>query len=105
MGRMARIAATLKQTYREEKAALQKVGLSRARLLKNATDIPEFAASLEHGNRPARPIPGANVRMASGQPMTFFTDGSLRNGYGPKPAMSGRQLRMLRKKLRAARKP
>lgn len=106
MGRMARIAATLKQKYREEKAKLQGVGISRARMVKNAVDIPEIQGYLKvgHETTPAQPIPGANVRMFDKQPMTFFTDGSLRSSYGPKPDMSGRQLRKLRKKVRRARK-
>ncbi len=102
MGRLARIAATLKQKYREEKANLQGVGLSKARMVKNAKDIPEISGYLAKG--PAKPIDGANVRMMNQQPMTFFTDGSLRNGYGARPDLSGRQLRKLRKKIRRNRK-
>lgn len=102
MGRMARIAATLKQKYREEKAALQGVGLSRARMVKNAKDINEIRESLVPG--PPKPIAGANVRMLNQQPMTFFSDGSLRNSYGTKPDISGRQLVKLRKRIRRERK-
>lgn len=103
MGRLARIAATLKQKYREEKAGLQGVGLSKARMVKNAVDIPEIRGYLTKGG-PAKPIEGANVRMMNKQPMTFFTDGSLRNSYGARPELSGRQLVKLRKRLRRARK-
>lgn len=104
MGRLARIAATLKQKYREEKAELQGVALSRARMIKNAKDIPEIAAAIKDHVGPPQPIKGANIRMAGDKPMTFFTDGSLRSSFGPKPEVSGRQFRKRVKMLRRARR-
>lgn len=104
MGRLARIAATLKQKYREEKAHLKGEGISQARMIKNAKDIPQISTELQTVAGPAKPISGANVRMHNGQPMTFFSDGSLRNGYGAKPAITGRQFRKLRKQVRRDRK-
>lgn len=104
MGRLARIASTLKQKYREEKAHLKGEGISHARMVKQAKDIPEIAEKLAVGSGPAQAIKGANITMKDGQPMAFFSDGSLRNLYGAKPEISGRQFRKLRKRVRADRK-
>lgn len=104
MGRLARLASTLKQKYREEKAHLKGEGISKARMIKNAKDIPDIADQVKDRTGPARPIDGANVRMMDRTPMTFFTDGSLRSSFGAKPDVSGRQRRKLRKRLRVEMK-
>jgi hypothetical protein len=99
---LSRIISTLKQKYQEEKAALQGVALSRARMVKQAQDIPEISQALKPGV--PKPIKGAHINMAGNKPMTFFTDGSIRSAFGPKPDISGRQFRKQVKALRRARK-
>jgi hypothetical protein len=103
MGRMARIASTLTQKYHEEKARLKGEGISKARMVKQAKYIPEIATALTV-NGPAKPIPGANVKMHDGDPLTFFTDGSLRSSFGAWPDVSPRQRRKAIKRARAGRR-
>ena len=96
---------TLPRKYEEEKAKLEGRGLSRARRMMGAKEIKEVASQLLNEPHIPRPIPGANLRMHDGTRLTFFTDGSLRNSYGPKPKhLSGRQRVKVRKQLRRLRK-
>jgi hypothetical protein len=88
----------ISQAYQEEKARLTGRAHSKARLLLPALYIPEVSKYLRRGA--PQPVPGANIICLDGTRLTFFTDGSLRNSYGRKPAISGRQRRILRKRMR-----
>jgi hypothetical protein len=65
--------------------------------------LPGLDISTGKGPRVARPIAGAYVRMFDGDPMQYFTDGSLRHALG-KPDKVQRRLRIKarRAKLRAS---
>lgn len=104
---MLKALREFKKNYRAVKAENEGKAVSVARLIKNLRDIIELAGhqvKRKKGDppRPARPIPGAYVRMLDGRPMQFFTDGSLRHVAGRKP---GKAKRKALKRLRMRKRP
>jgi hypothetical protein len=72
-----------RQHFREAKAELQGVAISKARLL------PSQAPVADHTGPPAPTNVG--VRMRDGAPMRYFTDGSIRHATGFKPGKAARK--------------
>lgn len=88
----------LKQNYREAKGAITGQAVSRARLIKQLTQIVDPNKVAEaHASTPVAQPTGITVRMLDGAPMMFHTDGSLRHSFG-KPSKAAR------KKLKRARR-
>lgn len=77
-------AALLGQNIREAKAELDGKALSRARRIKPLSEIQAL--------RPGKPVPTAILmRMKDGDPMRYFSDGSLRHATGFKPGKAARK--------------
>ncbi len=93
----------LADNYRKAKAEIAGQAVSKARLVFNGLHVPGLDIVKGKGPRVARPIAGAFVRMMDGDPMQYFTDGSLRHALG-KPNKKQRRLRIdaLRAKLKKA---
>lgn len=90
----------LKENYKKAKAEFKGEARSQARLVYNGTEIPELAGKLNIGQGRAHAIPAAFVRMKDGDPMQFYSDGSLRHALGKKP---GKAARKEAKRLKRAR--
>jgi hypothetical protein len=91
------IAAELKKNFREEKARLEGKAISRARMIRQAKDIPGLAEKLTPGEGVPRST-GTGVRMMDGKTMVFYTDGSVRHVLGK------RLIKAERKALKRARR-
>lgn len=97
---------TFKEKLAEVKAELKGEARSRARMVKQAKDVPELAERLNGAKGVAyvgapRPIAGATIRMVDGKRMTFFNDGSLRHAHGVKPGKAARKaLKRMRRRER-----
>lgn len=81
---------TLRRKYQEAKAELTGQAISKARLIKRLVDIDQ--GRLKDG--PAQPT-GVVLKMLDGQPMMYYSDGSLRRVLGKKRphGVSARQMR------------
>lgn len=86
-----KLLTELRKNYKEAKANLSGQAVSRARRIKPLAEIvgANFAA-VKDG--PVRPT-SAQVRMIDGEPMRYFTDGSLRHATGYKPGKAARKAR------------
>lgn len=105
IGRARQAWRVFRQQLRQVKAEQQGVGISRARILHQAKDIPEIKSQLAMVEGPggAQKIPGAMTRMLDGKPMAFYTDGSLRHAFGRKVGKAARKLqKKARQRARAA---
>lgn len=92
----------LKEVQAEQKGEAR----SRARMIKQAHDIPELRKALDaHADGAARPIQGAGVRMLDGTPMQFFSDGSLRHPFGRKVTKAARKKIKRMRHERQAQRP
>ena len=91
------IAAELKRNFLEEKARLEGKGISRARMIKQAKDIPGIADKLTPWEGAPRSL-GQGVRMQDEKTMVFYSDGSIRHVLGK------RLIKAERKALKKARR-
>jgi hypothetical protein len=89
----------LRDNYRKAKAQIDGKAMSAARLVYNGLHVPGLDIVTGKGPRVARPIAGAFVRMMDGDPMQYFTDGSLRHALG-KPDKKQRRLRIKARRLK-----
>jgi hypothetical protein len=102
---MIRKAAKLfSQNLKEVRAEQRGEGISKARLILQAREIPGIAKDLVHRTTPPRPIANGYVLSMDREAYQFHTDGSLRRVVGRKPNLSGRQLRKARKLVRRLQK-
>lgn len=84
------VLGNFKRNFEIEKARLSGTARSRARMIKQAKDVPGLADRLVPGGGISRPT-GDAVRMLDGKPMVFFTDGSLRHLVGKKTTKAARK--------------
>lgn len=98
------VLSEFKKHYRDAKGEITGKAVSRARMVKNAIDIPGMLSDNTPAKGPAHPIAGAYVRMHDKKPMQFHTDGSLRHVLPlTKPGKALRkQLKRQRQAKRAA---
>lgn len=91
----------LRDNYRIAKAEIAGQALSRARLVFNGHHVPGLNMITGTGPRVAKPIAGSFIRMMDGDPMQYYTDGSLRHALG-KPDKVQRRLRIKARRKMAA---
>jgi hypothetical protein len=105
-----KVAATFKENLKQVRAEQRGEGISKARLILQARDVPGIGAQMDNpvANRirvgGPRPIANGYVLSLDKEAYQFHTDGSLRRVVGPKPNLSGRQLRKARKLVRRLQK-
>ena len=77
------VLSTLKRHFKEAKAELRGLAISRGRRVKPLSEINSGERDKLAGCGENRPAPTTvGVRMLDGKPMTFYNDGSIRHAFG-----------------------